>query len=52
MGGGCQGCGMANVTLKQGVERILKDHIPSVSEILDVTDHAGGRNPYYAPSTK
>ena len=52
MGGGCQGCGMANVTLKQGVERILRDHIPDIEEILDVTDHAGGRNPYYAPSTK
>jgi Fe/S biogenesis protein NfuA len=52
MGGGCQGCGMANVTLKQGVERILKGHIPEIEEILDVTDHAGGRNPYYAPSTK
>jgi Fe/S biogenesis protein NfuA len=52
MGGGCQGCGMANVTLKQGVERLLKDKIPSIAEILDVTDHAGGRNPYYAPTTK
>ena len=52
MGGGCQGCGMANVTLKQGVERILKSHLPDIEEILDVTDHAGGRNPYYAASTK
>jgi Fe/S biogenesis protein NfuA len=52
MGGGCQGCGMANVTLKQGVERILKDRLPEIEEILDVTDHAGGRNPYYAASTK
>jgi len=52
MGGGCQGCGMANVTLKSGVERILKGHLPEIQEILDVTDHAGGRNPYYAPSTK
>lgn len=52
MGGGCQGCGMANVTLKSGVERILKSQIPELQEILDVTDHAGGRNPYYAPSTK
>lgn len=52
MGGGCQGCGMANVTLKQGVERILRDQVPNLQEILDVTDHAGGRNPYYAPSSK
>jgi Fe/S biogenesis protein NfuA len=52
MGGGCQGCGMANVTLKHGIERILKDQLPHVEEVLDVTDHAEGRNPYYAPSTK
>jgi Fe/S biogenesis protein NfuA len=52
MGGGCQGCGMAKVTLKQGVERVLADHFPEIEEILDVTDHAEGRNPYYAPSTK
>jgi len=52
MGGGCQGCGMANVTLKQGVERILRDRFADIEEILDITDHASGRNPYYAPSTK
>jgi Fe/S biogenesis protein NfuA len=48
MSGGCQGCGMASVTLKQGVERLLRQHVPEIEEILDVTDHAGGRNPYYA----
>jgi Fe/S biogenesis protein NfuA len=52
LGGGCQGCGMASVTLKQGVERLIRDRVPDVAEILDVTDHAGGRNPYYAPSAK
>ena len=52
MGGGCQGCGMAKVTLKQGVERILKDRVPTIEGILDVTEHAEGRNPYYAPTTK
>jgi Fe/S biogenesis protein NfuA len=52
LGGGCQGCGMANVTLKHGIESVLKDEIPEIEEILDVTDHAGGRNPYYAPSSK
>ena len=46
-GGGCQGCGMADVTLKQGVEIMIKENIPEIEEILDVTDHAGGRNPYY-----
>lgn len=51
-GGGCQGCGMINVTLKYGVERTLRDAVPEVGEILDTTDHASGRNPYYAPSSK
>lgn len=48
MGGGCQGCAMSKMTLKQGVEQELKASIPEVQEVLDVTDHAGGRNPYYA----
>jgi len=52
MGGGCQGCGMADVTLKQGVERAIRAAIPEVGEILDATDHASGRNPFYAPSKK
>jgi len=52
MGGGCQGCGMASVTLRQGVERAIRQHVPEVTEILDTTDHAAGRNPYYAPSQK
>ena len=52
MGGGCQGCGMATVTLKQGVERAIREQVPQVQEILDTTDHAAGKNPYYAPSTK
>ncbi len=50
LGGGCQGCGMADVTLKQGIERMIRERVPEVGEILDTTDHAGGRNPYYAPS--
>ena len=48
MGGGCQGCAMSKMTLKQGVERTLKGHFPEIEEVLDVTDHAEGRNPYYA----
>ena len=52
LGGGCQGCGMAAVTLRQGIERILRDSIPEIVEIVDVTDHQGGDNPYYAPSKK
>jgi Fe/S biogenesis protein NfuA len=46
-GGGCQGCGMADVTLKQGVEVLIKETCPEIEEILDVTDHAGGSNPYF-----
>jgi len=51
-GGGCQGCGMINVTLKYGVEKAIREEIPEVGEILDTTDHAAGRNPYYAPASK
>ncbi len=47
--GGCQGCGMADVTLKQGVETEIKRAVPEIREILDVTDHGGGTNPYYQP---
>ena len=47
MGGGCQGCGMAAATLRQGIERILRDSIPEITEIVDVTDHMSGANPYY-----
>ena len=50
MGGGCQGCGMADVTLKQGVEKTIREQIPGIGAIMDTTDHASGRNPYYAPS--
>lgn len=50
MGGGCQGCGMADVTLKAGIESLIKEDIPEVTEVLDTTDHAAGRNPYYTPS--
>ena len=51
-GGGCQGCGMIDVTLKQGVEVMIKAQIPDIEAIYDVTDHAGGTNPYYQPSEK
>lgn len=49
MGGGCQGCGSADVTLKQGVERMIRDNVPEVEAVLDSTDHASGLNPYYQP---
>ncbi len=47
MAGGCQGCGMADATLKQGVEVEIKKAVPSIAQVLDVTDHAGGTNPYF-----
>jgi Fe/S biogenesis protein NfuA len=48
MGGGCQGCGAADMTLKAGIERLIKEEIPEVTEVLDATDHAAGENPYYS----
>ncbi len=50
LGGGCQGCGAADVTLKQGIEKAIRSLAPAVGEILDTTDHAAGRNPYYTPA--
>ncbi|RMG19354.1 MAG: iron-sulfur cluster assembly accessory protein [Deltaproteobacteria bacterium] len=47
MGGGCQGCGMASATLREGVEARVKEAIPEVLELVDTTDHAAGQNPYY-----
>ncbi|HLG19116.1 MAG TPA: iron-sulfur cluster assembly accessory protein [Bdellovibrionota bacterium] len=52
LAGGCHGCGMANVTLRQGIELKIKEALPEVEEIIDVTDHASGENPYYAPEHK
>ena len=52
MGGGCQGCGQADVTLKFGIETAIRAAVDGVGDILDVTDHASGRNPYYVPSAK
>ena len=48
MGGGCQGCAVSAMTLREGIARSIKEAIPEVSEVLDVTDHALGENPYYA----
>jgi Fe-S cluster biogenesis protein NfuA len=49
LGGGCQGCGSANMTLKMGIEKAIREQIPEVGEVFDTTDHAAGRNPYYQP---
>lgn len=47
MGGGCQGCASAQATLRQGIERAIRQHVPEVTEVVDVTDHASGTRPYY-----
>jgi len=47
LGGGCQGCAMSTATLKHGVEASLKSQIPEISEVLDITDHAAGTNPFF-----
>jgi Fe-S cluster biogenesis protein NfuA len=52
MGGGCQGCGMADVTLRQGIEGMLAQSIPEVRGIVDITDHTSGANPYFQASKK
>ncbi|MBI4572616.1 MAG: iron-sulfur cluster assembly accessory protein [candidate division NC10 bacterium] len=50
LGGGCQGCGMADVTLKQGIEVMIREAVPEIRQVVDTTDHAGGTNPYFQPS--
>ena len=46
-GGGCQGCGMVDVTLKDGIEKTLLDQIPELTKVTDVTDHNNDENAYY-----
>jgi Fe/S biogenesis protein NfuA len=50
LGGGCQGCGMAHVTLKRGIEARLLEAVPGVTRVVDSTDHAGGATPYFESS--
>lgn len=47
LSGGCQGCASAKYTLKHGIEQILRDRIPEITEVVDVTDHTAGASPYY-----
>jgi Fe/S biogenesis protein NfuA len=47
LSGGCQGCGMAAATLRNGIEVRLREAIPEITEIIDVTDHDAGADPYY-----
>jgi Fe/S biogenesis protein NfuA len=52
LGGGCVGCGMASVTLGQGIEVAIVEAVPEVRQVVDVTDHASGTNPYYEAAKK
>ncbi len=52
LGGGCQGCGMADVTLKQGIEVAIIEKVPGIERVVDQTDHAAGQNPYFQPAKK
>ena len=52
LSGGCQGCGMAAATLRQGIEVAIFDAVPEITEVVDATDHASGANPYYAAPEK
>lgn len=49
LGGGCVGCGMVDVTLKQGIEVAIKEAVPEIKAVVDTTDHASGTNPYFQP---
>ncbi len=48
LSGGCQGCAMSQMTLKQGIETTLLEEVPELTKVIDVTDHGGGENPFYA----
>jgi Fe/S biogenesis protein NfuA len=52
LSGGCQGCGMATVTLSQGIEVAIKEAVPEILKVVDVTDHAAGTNPYFESAKK
>ena len=52
MGGGCQGCGLAQLTLTEGIKAQIENRIPEIREVVDVTDHASGLNPFYEATAK
>ena len=52
LSGGCQGCSMATVTLGQGIEVAIKELVPEITRVLDVTDHASGTSPYFEAAKK
>ena len=44
--GGCQGCSSSKATLKDGIEKFVKENFPDIKEVVDITDHTSGENPY------
>jgi len=50
--GGCQGCSLAEVTIRQGVERLLRARLPEIAGVVDTTDHAARPNPFFAPGKR
>jgi Fe/S biogenesis protein NfuA len=50
MQGGCQGCGLAGVTLRMGVEKAIKEEVPEIERVVDITEHEEGQTPYYTGS--
>ncbi len=48
MGGGCQGCAMSYQTMKEGIEGAIRQLIPTITEVVDVTNHSAGDNPFYS----
>jgi len=52
LSGGCQGCGLASVTLTQGIEVAIRESVPEIVNVVDVTDHASGTNPYFEAAKK
>jgi len=47
MGGGCQGCAVSAVTLREGIQKAILEHIPEITDVVDSTDHEAGENPFY-----
>jgi Fe-S cluster biogenesis protein NfuA len=50
--GGCQGCSLAEVTIRQGIEPLLRDRLPAVTGLADVTDHEAGTDPFFSPEKR
>ena len=50
--GGCQGCSLAEVTIRQGIEPLLRARLPAITGLIDVTDHEAGTDPFFSPEKR